>query len=123
MAMFAGMLLLPIYLQNIRGFTALKSGLLMLPGAVIMGISSPIAGKLFDKLSARPLAIVGLFITVLTTWGFTKLNMQTSYAHIMVLYIFRMFGMSFIMMTCYDRRNESAATSFNQPWNSCIQHS
>ena len=99
MAMFAGMLLLPIYLQNIRGFTALQSGLLMLPGAIIMGIMSPIAGKLFDKIGARPLAIFGLIITVLTTWGFTQLTMQTTYAHIMMLYIFRMFGMSFIMMT------------------------
>ena len=99
MAMFAGMLLLPIYLQNIRGFTALESGLLMLPGAVVMGIMSPISGKLFDKVGARPLAIIGLVITVLTTWGFTKLSMQTSYSHIMFLYIMRMFGMSFIMMT------------------------
>ncbi|MFT8320851.1 MAG: DHA2 family efflux MFS transporter permease subunit [Bacillus sp. (in: firmicutes)] len=99
MAMFAGMLLLPIYLQNIRGFTALQSGLLMLPGAIVMGIMSPIAGKLFDKIGARPLAIFGLIVTVLTTWGFTKLTMQTPYSHIMMLYIFRMFGMSFIMMT------------------------
>ncbi|MED4036903.1 DHA2 family efflux MFS transporter permease subunit [Niallia taxi] len=99
MAMFAGMILLPVYLQNIRGFTALDSGLLMLPGAIVMGIMSPIAGKLFDRFGARPLAIIGLVITVLTTWGFTQLTMQTTYAHIMMLYIFRMFGMSFIMMT------------------------
>lgn len=99
MAMFAAMLLLPIYLQNIRGFTALDSGLLMLPGAIIMGIMSPIAGKLFDRFGARPLAVIGLIITVLTTWGFTQLTMQTSYSHLMMLYIFRMFGMSFIMMT------------------------
>lgn len=99
MAMFAGMILLPVYLQNIRGFTALDSGLLMLPGAIVMGIMSPIAGKLFDRFGARPLAVIGLVITVLTTWGFTQLTMQTTYAHIMMLYIFRMFGMSFIMMT------------------------
>ncbi|MEK4909471.1 MFS transporter [Niallia circulans] len=99
MAMFAAMLLLPIYLQNIRGFTALDSGLLMLPGAIVMGIMSPISGKLFDRFGARPLAIIGLIITVLTTWGFTQLTMQTSYSHLMMLYIFRMFGMSFIMMT------------------------
>lgn len=99
MAMFAGMILLPIYLQNIRGFTALDSGLLMLPGAIIMGIMSPISGWLFDKMGARPLAVFGLIITVWTTYEFTKLSMTTSYGHLLFLYVLRSFGMSFIMMT------------------------
>ncbi|WP_276210340.1 DHA2 family efflux MFS transporter permease subunit [Heyndrickxia coagulans] len=99
MAMFAGMILLPIYLQNIRGFTALDSGLLMLPGAIVMGIMSPISGWLFDKMGARPLAVFGLIITVWTTYEFTKLSMTTSYGHLLFLYVLRSFGMSFIMMT------------------------
>ncbi|MEH7418574.1 DHA2 family efflux MFS transporter permease subunit [Neobacillus drentensis] len=99
MAMFGAMILLPIYLQNIRGFTALESGLLMLPGAIIMGIMSPISGALFDKIGARWLGVIGLTITVITTWQFTKLSMTTSYTHLLLLYVFRMFGMSFIMMT------------------------
>jgi EmrB/QacA subfamily drug resistance transporter len=99
MAMFAAMILLPIYLQNIRGFSALQSGLMMLPGAIIMGIMSPISGRLFDRMGARPLAIIGLTITVITTWQFTHLTMQSTYGHIMILYILRMFGMSFLMMT------------------------
>lgn len=99
MAMFAAMILLPVYLQNLRGFTALQSGLMMLPGAIIMGIMSPISGKLFDKMGARPLAIIGLIITVATTWEFSRLTMQTTLVHVMILYILRMFGMSFIMMT------------------------
>ncbi|MEH7547746.1 DHA2 family efflux MFS transporter permease subunit [Neobacillus vireti] len=99
MAMFGAMILLPIYLQNIRGFTALESGLLMLPGAIVMGIMSPISGALFDKIGARWLGVIGLTITVITTWQFTKLSMTTSYTHLLLLYVFRMFGMSFIMMT------------------------
>ncbi|MED4228293.1 DHA2 family efflux MFS transporter permease subunit [Neobacillus cucumis] len=99
MAMFGAMILLPIYLQNIRGFTALQSGLLMLPGAIIMGIMSPISGALFDKIGARWLGVIGLTITTITTWEFTKLSMTTSYTHLLLLYVFRMFGMSFIMMT------------------------
>ncbi|XJZ28973.1 DHA2 family efflux MFS transporter permease subunit [Bacillota bacterium Lsc_1132] len=99
MAMFGAMILLPIYLQNIRGFTALQSGLMLLPGAIVMGIMSPIAGALFDKIGARWLAVTGLVITVITTWQFTSLNMTTSYSHILLLYVMRMFGMSFLMMT------------------------
>jgi EmrB/QacA subfamily drug resistance transporter len=99
MAMFGAMILLPIYLQNIRGFTALDSGLLLLPGAIVMGIMTPIAGALFDKIGARWLAVVGLIITVITTWQFSFLSMTTSYSHIMLLYVLRMFGMSFLSMT------------------------
>ncbi|WCK53169.1 DHA2 family efflux MFS transporter permease subunit [Aneurinibacillus sp. Ricciae_BoGa-3] len=99
MAMFGGMLLLPIYIQNIRGFTPLQSGLLLLPGAILMGIMSPISGALFDKIGIRPLAIVGLTITTITTYQFTKLTAETTYAQILVLYAMRMFGMSFLMMT------------------------
>jgi len=99
MVMFGAMILLPIYLQNIRGYTPLESGLLMLPGAIVMGIMSPISGALFDKIGARWLAVIGLTITVITTWQFTSLSMTTSYSHIMLLYVLRMFGMSFIMMT------------------------
>lgn len=99
MAMFGAMILLPIYLQNIRGYTPLQSGLMLLPGAIIMGIMTPIAGALFDKMGARWLAVIGLTITVITTWQFTSLSMTTNYYHILLLYIFRMFGMSFLMMT------------------------
>lgn len=98
MAMFAAMILLPVYLQNIRGFTPLQSGLLLLPGAILMGIMSPITGILFDRMGSRPLAIIGLIITVVTTWDFGHLTDATTYGHIMMIYSARMFGMSLLMM-------------------------
>jgi EmrB/QacA subfamily drug resistance transporter len=98
MALFAAMVLLPVYLQNLRGFTPLDAGLLLLPGAIVMAIMSPISGWIFDRIGARMLAIVGLVITVVTTWEFSKLTMDTPYSHILALYIFRMFGMSMLGM-------------------------
>ena len=79
MSMFGGMLLLPIYLQNIRGFTAMESGLLLLPGSLLMGLMGPLAGKLFDRYGIRPLAIFGLLIITYTTYQYTHLSMDTSY--------------------------------------------
>ncbi|WAH37806.1 DHA2 family efflux MFS transporter permease subunit [Alicyclobacillus dauci] len=98
MAMFGGALLTPMYIQNIRGYTALHSGLLLLPGAIVMGIMSPISGALLDKFGVRPLAIIGLVITVITTWDLGHLTMSTPLGHIAWIYTFRMFGMSFLMM-------------------------
>lgn len=97
-SLFSGMFLLPIYLQTIRGFSPLDSGLLLLPGALIMLVMSPISGTLFDKLGPRPLAIFGMAITTVTTYLFTKLSMDTPYSYIVMIYMLRMFGMSFLMM-------------------------
>ena len=44
LSLYGGMILLPIYLQNLRGFSALDSGLLLLPGSLIMGLLGPFAG-------------------------------------------------------------------------------
>ncbi|MBX6396046.1 MAG: DHA2 family efflux MFS transporter permease subunit [Alicyclobacillaceae bacterium] len=98
MAMFAGMLLLPIYLQNLRSFTPLQAGLLLLPGALVMGVMSPVSGAIFDRIGPRPLAVVGLLVTAATTYEFTKLTMETSYEHILALYVIRSFGMALLMM-------------------------
>ena len=108
-AMFAGMFLIPIYLQNLRGFTAFESGLLLLPGAIIMGLMSPISGVLFDKVGPRPLAVMGLLITTVTTYEFTHLTLETSYTWILIIYMIRSFGMSLLMMPIMTARFEPIA--------------
>ncbi|WP_050616143.1 DHA2 family efflux MFS transporter permease subunit [Bacillus testis] len=98
MAMFSAMLLMPIYLQTLRGISPFHSGLLMLPGAIIMGIMSPITGKLFDKFGAKILALIGLTITLVTNYTFSQLSMDTTYTTLIIMYTVRMFGMSMVMM-------------------------
>lgn len=99
MAMFGASILVPIYVQNIRGYSPMEAGLLMLPGALLMGIMSPVSGALFDRFGIKPLAFIGLTITAITTWEFAHLNADTTYSTLMWLYTIRMFGMSFIAMT------------------------
>ena len=98
MSLFGGMILLPLYLQSLRGFSPLDSGLLLLPGALIMGVMGPIAGKLLDTIGVKPIAILGLAITTYGTWELTQLTMDTPYRSILMIYIIRSFGMSFVMM-------------------------
>lgn len=98
LSLYGGMILLPIYLQNLRGFSALDSGLLLLPGFLIMGLLGPFAGKLLDTIGLKPLAIFGIAVMTYATWELTKLNMDTPYMTIMGIYVLRSFGMAFIMM-------------------------
>lgn len=70
----------------------------MLPGALIMGMMSPITGRLFDKWGAKVLAIPGLSLVVITTFLFSQLSLDTSYWQIMIIYSIRMLGISLVMM-------------------------
>lgn len=97
-ALFSGMILIPIYVQTIRGFSPVDAGLLMLPGAMIMGIMSPITGRLFDQYGPKILAIIGLSITIVTSYLFSRLDMTISYTSLVWIFSIRAFGMSMVMM-------------------------
>ncbi|MGP4066016.1 MDR family MFS transporter [Oceanobacillus sp. M65] len=90
--------ILPIYMQNMAGFSALDSGMMILPGAVIMGIMSPINGRIFDKYGARYLVIIGLTLLTVTSFLYTRLTPDTTLTYITIVFAFRMFGVSMIMM-------------------------
>ncbi|MCJ8221733.1 MDR family MFS transporter [Bacillus paralicheniformis] len=90
--------ILPLYTQNVRDVTAFDSGLMLLPGAIAMGIMSPIIGRIFDKIGGKGLAIIGFAILLLTSIPFADLQMDTSLTFIIVIYTLRMMGTSMIMM-------------------------
>ncbi|MEY8745436.1 DHA2 family efflux MFS transporter permease subunit [Paenibacillus tundrae] len=98
MVMYADMMLLPLYLQNARGYTALESGLLLLPGALVMGFLMPVTGKLFDRFGAKWLAIIGMIITIVTTIGFIDLSDSTSYTYLLLMSTGRRIGMALLLM-------------------------
>ncbi|MCP1309333.1 DHA2 family efflux MFS transporter permease subunit [Paenibacillus tyrfis] len=94
-----GMLfLLPIFLQNISGLSAVETGLILLPQAIASGIMMPIAGGLFDKFGARPLAVIGLLITAAALFLTSNLSMETSRATIIFWLTLRAVGMGLMMM-------------------------
>ena len=98
MMMYADMILLPIFLQNGRGFTAFEAGLLLLPGAVINAMLSPVTGKLYDRFGAKPLFIIGMLFIIPSMWALTDLTTSTSFMYLMVRTVFLRIGLSFITM-------------------------
>ncbi|KGX87429.1 MDR family MFS transporter [Pontibacillus marinus] len=90
--------LIPLYMQNMRNFTPMETGLVILPGALIAGFMSPITGRIFDRVGGRWLSVVGLTIITITTFFFTNLDPTTSFIFITVVYSIRMFGFSMVMM-------------------------
>ncbi|HWL25197.1 MAG TPA: DHA2 family efflux MFS transporter permease subunit [Ureibacillus sp.] len=98
MMLYADMILLPIYLQNGRGFSAFDAGLLLLPGALVNAFLSPVTGKLYDRFGAKPLFIIGLIFVIPSMWVVTNLTEDTTYTFLMIRTIFLRIGLSFITM-------------------------
>ncbi|MEJ2538279.1 MAG: MFS transporter, partial [Calditrichia bacterium] len=88
LGMFGSNFLLPIYLQNSLGYTPLQAGLVFLPVGILLGITSPIAGVITDKFSAKVPVIVGLSLMAFTLYKFSFLSLFSMHAQIMLpLYI------------------------------------
>lgn len=96
--MYADLILLPIYLQDGRGFTALDAGLLLLPGAIINAMLSPVTGKLFDRFGAKPLFILGTGLIAISMFAVIDLSAETTTAYILVRTILLRIGLAFITM-------------------------
>lgn len=96
--MYADLILLPIYLQDGRGFTALEAGLLLLPGAIINALLSPVTGKLFDKYGAKPLFILGTGLIAISMLAVIDLTTDTTTVYILVRTILLRIGLAFITM-------------------------
>ena len=100
-SVFGGMLLIPLYLQAVRGESAMDTGLLMAPQGVGAMIAMPIAGRLADRTGVGRIVPGGLFLVGASFVGLTQLESTTSYATLGV-YLFVMgVGMGFTMMPTF----------------------
>lgn len=97
-ALIGGMIILPLYMQTMAGFTATESGLMLLPGAIIMGLMSPLTGRVFDRHGAKWLAIIGFALLTVGTFMMTVLTPTTTFAYLTVINAVRMFGTAMVIM-------------------------
>ena len=98
MAALVGMgVLLPIYLQNLLGVSALQTGLIMLPGATLGALVGYFSGQLFDKMGPRKIIIPGATIALIGGIGLVFLSLDTPIAFIVCVYTCIGVGMQGIM--------------------------
>ena len=78
MALFGTVILLPIYTQNVVGLNTLQTGLLLLPGGLIMGLMGPVVGRLYDRVGPTVLAVPGAIMVSAVMWALTLVGQDTS---------------------------------------------
>ena len=99
--MIAGSVLIPIYSQSLRSFSATQTGLITLPGSLATAIGSLIAGRLYDRIGMQKLSLGGSFLLLFGSVGLISLDSDTTVAMMMVYFIVRQTGMGFLMMPIY----------------------
>lgn len=77
MALFGTIILLPIYLQNVRGLSTLQTGLMLLPGGLLMGLLGPRVGRLYDRVGPIKLLVPGVIVVTAVLWAMTLLGTAT----------------------------------------------
>ena len=88
---------LPMFVQNVLQRTPVDSGLILLPGAIVMAIMSIISGRLYETFGARVLSMIGMLIVTITTSYFV-MDEHTSTIVLATIYAIRMIGIALGLM-------------------------
>lgn len=88
--------ILPNYMQLVNDATATIAGLVVLPGAALGAVMSPISGRIFDRWGAKKPLLIGSTIVFIGLVLFTSFALNVSNGLILTIYVFYMFGIGLI---------------------------
>ena len=95
-SLFGTLILLPLYTQDVLGLDTLTTGLLLLPGGLIMGLLAPFVGRLYDRQGPTALVVAGSIIVSLALWGMTMLGQNTEIWWVLVAHIGLSIGLALL---------------------------
>ncbi len=94
MAMLGSMILLQLYLQNVRGMTPLATGLLVMPGGLAMGLLGPRVGRVYDARGARVLVLPGALALLASMTLLAFVSQTTPTWQILAVHVVLMIGLA-----------------------------
>jgi len=97
-ALFGSLFLVPLFLQQVRGFGAFDTGLAILPQALAAAVFMPIGGMLFDRIGARPLVLAGLGCVAAATYLLARVSVSTQATDLILPLALTGAGMGLMMM-------------------------
>jgi DHA2 family lincomycin resistance protein-like MFS transporter len=112
MAMFGMIVLLPIYLQNVLELDTLKTGLLLFPGGLLMGLLGPWVGRLYDRMGPTRLIVFGMVVVSVVLWAMTLLGPHTSIWLILAGHLVISVGFAFLFTPLFTVSLSSLAPQY-----------
>ena len=88
---------IPLYLQNVRGYTPIESGAAMLPMTAMITVTAPIAGRIADRVGSRIPMVVGFLFTGLAFFLLGELEVSSGYGSIWPAFVIAGIGMGLVM--------------------------
>jgi len=98
-ALFGAEFLMPVYLQSLRGQTALETGLILLPMAIAGGVLVTLSGRLYDRVGPRPLLVAGFVLLMVNTWQLSQIRADTTISWIIFLLVLRGLALGLTVQT------------------------
>ncbi len=99
LGLMGGTYVLPLFFQNIRGYSAMQTGLVMMPSAIVMSFMMPISPKLTSKFGIKPVVILGLALMGYSSYEMALgINLNTPKSAFIYYTVLRSFGLGLAMM-------------------------
>ena len=98
MGLYGALFLLPLYLQQLLGYPAMKSGLALMPRSLAMAVVMPIGGALYNRLGPRVLVGAGLAISAFSFWDLAHLTSETGIWDILLPQVWQGVGFSLLFV-------------------------
>ncbi len=96
---FGTLFLLPLFLQSLLDYTALESGLALMPRSLAMVVAMPVSGRLYNRLGPRVMSCSGLTVSAYSFWALSKLSLDTGYWDIFLPQVWQGVGFSLIFLS------------------------
>lgn len=97
-SLYSGMLMTPVFLQNIQGVSPMDAGLILLPSSLAMAVAMPFVGKLYNKVGPRVLTVTGLSMVALGSLPLSWLSVSTPHYYLLWCMVIRSLGIGLTMM-------------------------
>lgn len=89
-------IILPTYMQSSLGLTPFMAGIALMPGGILSGILTPVSGKLYDKIGAKPLVVTGFIFVSVAMFFLCHISSSTGITTIIILHMCVFTGISLI---------------------------
>ena len=96
LTLFGTIILLPMYLQQVLGLSPMQTGMLLLPGGLLMGRLGPPVGRVYDRAGPAKLVIPGVIIVTAVLWAMTLLGTQSRWEYILAGHIVMSVGFALL---------------------------
>lgn len=95
---FSGMFLVPVFLQNVQGYSPLDTGVILLPSTIAMAVMSLIVGRLYKAIGPKPLLLAGVLLMAAGNLPFVWLQTDSSSAYTVLWMTVRSLGLALVLM-------------------------